>query len=291
MPDQLYRRALGAYLGLAAGDALGAPVEFLTAREIAHRGRHTEMTGGGWLKLKPGQITDDTEMSLCLGRAWLEAGGWNAQIAAEHFTGWLRHHPIDVGNTCRRGIRRYMTDGTVQAAPNDADGGNGAAMRLVPIALATYGDDAALERIAIEQAHITHHHPLSDAATLTLGRMVHALLAGQGVKECRKLADALVEAHPKFKFTPYPGRASGYIVDTMQTVLHHFFYTDNFEDCVVDTVNRGEDADTTGAIVGMLAGALYGVDAIPTRWLERLDVSIKAEIEHQTGKLLKGTTK
>jgi ADP-ribosyl-[dinitrogen reductase] hydrolase len=291
MPDKLHRRALGAYLGLAVGDALGAPVEFLTAREIAHRGTHREMTGGGWLKLKPGQITDDTEMSLCLGRAWLEAGGWDAHIAAEHFAGWLRHHPIDVGNTCRRGIRRYMTDGTVQAAPNDADGGNGAAMRLIPIALATYGDDAALERIAIEQAHITHHHPLSDAATLTLGRMVHALLAGHGVKACRKLADALVETHPKFKFTPYPGRASGYIVDTMQTVLYHFFYTDNFEDCVVETVNRGEDADTTGAIVGMLAGALYGVDAIPIRWLERLDVSIKTEIEHQTGELLKGTTK
>jgi ADP-ribosyl-[dinitrogen reductase] hydrolase len=288
--SDLHSRALGAYLGLAVGDALGAPVEFLTAREIAHGGTHTEMTGGGWLKLKPGQITDDTEMSLCLGRAWIEVGGWDARIAAEHFAGWLKHHPIDVGNTCRRGIRRFITDGTVQAAPNDADGGNGAAMRLVPIALATYGDDAALARIAIEQAHITHHHPLSDAATLTLGRLVHALLAGQGVKECRKLANALVDAYPKFKFTPYPCRASGYIVDTMQTVLYHFFYTDNFEDCVVATVNRGEDADTTGAIAGMLAGALYGVEAIPKRWLDHLDGKIKAEIENQTSQLLKGAT-
>jgi len=268
------------------GDALGAPVEFLTAREIAQRGTHREMTGGGWLKLKPGQITDDTEMSLCLGRAWIEAGGWDARTAAGHFAGWLKHHPIDVGNTCRRGIRRFITDGTLQGPPCDGDGGNGAAMRLVPIALATYGDDAALKRIAIEQAHLTHHHPLSDAATLTLGRMVHALLAGQGVKACRKLADALIEAHPKFKFTPYPGRASGYIVDTMQTVLHHFFYTDNFESCVVDTVNRGEDADTTGAIAGMLAGALYGVEAIPTRWLDKLDTNIRQEIELQTQRLL-----
>lgn len=75
--SNLYERALGAYLGLAVGDALGAPVEFLTAREIAAQGGHREMTGGGWLKLKPGQITDDTEMSLCLGRAWLQAGGWD----------------------------------------------------------------------------------------------------------------------------------------------------------------------------------------------------------------------
>ena len=286
MPDKLHSRALGAYLGLAVGDALGAPVEFLTTREIAQRGTHTEMTGGGWLKLRPGQITDDTEMSLCLGRAWINAGGWNATTSAEHFAGWLKHHPIDVGNTCRRGIRRFMVDGSLEAPPSEADGGNGAAMRIVPIALATYGNNATFTHTAIAQAHITHHHPLSDAATLALGRIVHALLAGQGVKACRKLANDLVEAHPKFKFTPYPGRASGYIVDTMQTVLHHFFTTDSFEACLVETVNRGEDADTTGAIVGMLAGALYGVEAIPKRWLDMLDQTVRQEIEQQTKALI-----
>jgi len=138
MPD-LLDRALGAYLGLAVGDALGAPLEFLTAREIALQGRHTEMTGGGWLKLRPGQVTDDTEMALCLGRAWLQAGGWDVRAAAEQFAAWLRCHPIDVGNTCRRGIRRYMVAGTLQAPLSEGDGGNGAAMRIAPIALATFG--------------------------------------------------------------------------------------------------------------------------------------------------------
>lgn len=286
--SDLHSRALGAYLGLAVGDALGAPVEFLTAREIAQRGTHAEMTGGGWLKLKPGQITDDTEMSLCLGRAWIEAGGWDARRAAEHFAKWLRSHPIDVGNTCRRGIRRYLLDGSLQGASSEGDAGNGAAMRILPVALATLGDDFAFEQAAIAQAHITHHHPLSDAAILVLGRMVHRLLEGQGVKACRQLANGLIEAHPKFRFSPYPGRASGYIVDTMQTVLHHFFATDSFESCVVETVNRGEDADTTGAIVGMLAGALYGVEAIPKRWLDKLAPEVRAEIESQTQVLLKG---
>ena len=290
MTDDLYRRALGAYLGLAVGDALGAPVEFLTAREIAQRGVHSEMTGGGWLKLKPGQITDDTEMSLCLGRAWLQAGGWDARMAAEHFAGWMKRNPIDIGNTCRRGIRRYMLDGTLLAEFSEGAAGNGAAMRILPIALATYGNDALFERAAVEQAHLTHHHPLSDAATLALGRMVHTLLSGQGVRQCRKLANALVEAHPKFKFMPYPKRASGYIVDTMQTVLHHFFSTDSFESCVVETVNRGEDADTTAAIAGMLAGALYGVESIPKRWLDRLDPTVKAEIGHQIYGLLPRAT-
>jgi len=290
MPD-LYSRALGAYLGLAVGDALGAPVEFLTAREIAQRGTHREMTGGGWLKLKPGQITDDTEMSLCLGRAWIEKKGWDAECTAGHLVTWLKRHPSDVGNTCRRGIRRYMLDSTLHGAMSEGDGGNGAAMRILPIALATYGDDAAFAQAAIEQAHITHHHPLSDAATLTLGRMVHKLLAGEGVKACRVLVNELVEQHPKFRFAPYPGRASGYIVDTMQTVLHHFFTTDNFEDCVVETVNRGEDADTTGAIVGMLAGALYGAEAIPKRWRDKLDAEVRGEIEQQVKTLLEMTQK
>jgi ADP-ribosyl-[dinitrogen reductase] hydrolase len=118
--------------------------------------------------------------------------------------------------------------------------------------------------------------------------MVHALMAGRGVKACRDLANTLVKTYPQFRFSPYSGRASGYIVDTMQTVLHHFFYTDNFEDCLVATVNCGEDADTTGAIVGMLAGALYGVEAIPRRWIDQLDISVRTEIEYQTKALLKG---
>lgn len=288
MPDKCYAKALGAYYGLAVGDALGAPLEFLTKREIAQHGTHREMTGGGWLKLKPGQITDDTEMSLYLGRAWIQAEGWDAKIAATHLADWLRHYPVDVGNTCRRGIRRYMLDGTLCSVASEGDGGNGAAMRILPIALGTFGNNAAFEQAAIEQAHITHHHPLSDAATLTIGYMLHALLAGQGVTACRELANMLVKNYPQFRFSPYPGRASGYIVDTMQTVLHHFFYTDNFEDCVVATVNCGEDADTTGAIVGMLAGALYGVEAIPLRWIEKLAPAIKIEIESQTKALLKG---
>ena len=287
----LKSRALGAYLGLAVGDALGAPIEFLTKREIIYRGGHSEMTGGGWLKLKPGQVTDDTEMSIYLGRAWIEAKGWNAHTAASQLAKWLKLNPIDVGNTCRRGIRRFMLDGSLQGLPSEGDGGNGAAMRILPIALATLGDDSAFELAAIEQAHITHHNFLSDAATLTLGRMVHVLLSGQGMEACRILANNLVIQHQIFRYLPYPGRASGYIVDTMQTVMHHFFNTDNFEDCVVATINCGEDADTTGAIVGMLAGALYGVSAIPNRWLDKLDATIISEIEFQTNVLTNGVKK
>ncbi|MGD9787900.1 MAG: ADP-ribosyl-[dinitrogen reductase] hydrolase [Sulfuricellaceae bacterium] len=288
MTSSLHDRALGAYLGLACGDALGATVEFLTAREIqAQLGVHKELTGGGWLRLKPGQVTDDTEMSLYLGQAILASRGWNLTAVADAFVAWLKSRPVDVGATCRRGIRRYMLQGVTHGPESDTDGGNGAAMRNLPVALFTLGNDDLLTRYTLEQAHITHHHALSDAGTLALGRMVQMLLRGGGVKGCRPIANQLLQEHRQFRFDPYPGRASGYIVDTVQTVLYHFFYTDSFESCVVETVNRGEDADTTGALAGMLAGALYGASAIPKRWLNKLDFHVVRQIEQQVDGLLR----
>ena len=98
-------RAVAAYLGLAIGDALGATVEFMTPREIrALFGTHDEICGGGWLRLKPGQVTDDTTMSLALGQSILSAGGIDALNVAQAFDAWMRAKPVDIGNTVRRGI-------------------------------------------------------------------------------------------------------------------------------------------------------------------------------------------
>ena len=280
-------RALGAYLGLAIGDALGATVEFMTPGEIARQyGTHDKMLGGGWLKLKPGQVTDDTTMSLALGDALVERSGFDTPAVAESFARWLRARPVDVGNTCRRGIQRYMTQRTLAGVQSDGDAGNGACMRNLPVALLSLDDDAAFAANSIAQAHITHHHPLSDAATLALGRMVRHLIRGGDIPACHAEAAALVRTHPQFRFDPYPGRASGYIVNTVQTVLHSFFLHDDFERCLIATVNRGDDADTTGALAGMLAGARCGAARLPTRWLDRLDRGIVRRIVQQTAALL-----
>lgn len=284
--EGIRQRGLGAYLGLAVGDALGATVEFMLPREIRQQyGIHAEIIGGGWLKLDAGDVTDDTEMSLALGRALISSGGWDGNAVAEAFAAWLKSRPPDVGNTCRRGIRRYMHDGSLSGPVSEGDGGNGAAMRILPAVLANLKDEKAMEFQILSQCHFTHNHPLSDAASLALGRMIRRLIMGGNVKDCRKIANRLIEEYPKFGFDPYPGHASGYIVDTVQTVLHHFFATDSFESCVVETVNRGEDADTTGAIAGMLAGALYGEQAIPMRWLDKLKVA--DEIRDQVDGLLR----
>lgn len=283
----LHDRALGAYLGLAIGDALGAPVEFMTAREIAHRfGTFHHMTGGGWLKLAPGQVTDDTTMSLALGEALIACGGWDLRAVADAFVRWLKAKPVDCGNACRRGLQRYIADGSLQAPPSEGDAGNGAVMRNLPVVLATHHDDAPFERQTLAQCHITHNHPLSDAAALALGRMARILLGGGSTSDCHAVADRLFAAHPKFRFARYPGRASGYVVDTVQTVLHHFFEYEDFEACLVAVVNRGEDADTNAALAGMLAGARCGARKLPHRWLDRLDRDVRHRIEMQTSALL-----
>ncbi|MFT3869456.1 MAG: ADP-ribosyl-[dinitrogen reductase] hydrolase [Nibricoccus sp.] len=283
----LTQRTLGAYLGLAIGDALGATVEFMTAREVvAIHKQHTNIVGGGWLKLRPGHVTDDTEMCLALGNALLRGGMEDTRVIADAYVKWMHSCPVDIGNTCRRGIRRYMLQGALQADPAPDSAGNGAAMRNLPAVIATLDDEDIFERVSLAQAHITHNHPLSDAATLTLGRMTRRLLRGEGLAAARAEATILVECIPNFRFDPWPGMTSGYIVDTVQTVFDAFFNTDNFEECLLCVVNRGGDADTTGALAGQLAGALYGIDSIPDRWLRKLDSGVRESIRDQCDRLL-----
>ncbi len=102
----------------------------------------------------------------------------------------------------------------------------------------------------------------------------------------RKIAGAVADINKGFRFEPYPGQCTAYVVDTMQTVLHFYFSTETFADCLIQTVNQGGDADTTGALAGMLAGATYGMAAIPAGWLARLNSKVAAAIRQQVPQLL-----
>jgi len=285
--DELANRSRAVFLGVAVGDALGAPVEFMTTGEIAARyGRLNEMVGGGWLRLKPGQVTDDTEMTLCLARGISASGGWDLLAIAAEFAAWLKSRPIDVGDTCRRGIRNFMLKGELISPPNQWDAGNGALMRTTPIALYTLGSEELLQKYSVEHGHLTHNHPLSDAACITYCRMIQLALLGAEKSRLRREADRLVAEYPSFRFTPYPGLATGYVVDTLQTVFHYFFRCRTFEECLVSTVNQGGDADTTGAIIGGLAGAYYGLEEIPRRWLKKLDGRYLSELNSLAQRLV-----
>ncbi|MFZ2306621.1 MAG: ADP-ribosyl-[dinitrogen reductase] hydrolase [Rhodoferax sp.] len=294
----LLDRALGAYLGFAIGDALGATVEFMRPREIAAQyGVHRDIIGGGWLKLAAGQVTDDTTMSLALGSALLQGGrsGIDKLAHGDHtlvrhiadaYVRWFRAKPVDCGNTCRRGIQRYLLEGTLEGPYNPGDGGNGALMRNLPTVLATLDNADAFERVSTAQARLTHHHPLSDAATLGLGQLLRLLLNGATHADGQQWAAQWVLDNPAFRFAPYKGRATAYVVDTVQTVLHFCTQHADFEQALIATVNQGDDADTTGALVGMLAGAGCGAARLPQRWLHRLPDATVQAITDQTRSLL-----
>ena len=276
--ERMRDRACGAMLGLAIGDALGATVEFMTPREIGVQyGVHDRICGGGWLRLAPGDVTDDTTMTLALAGAWIDTQDMpDAEACALAFDGWMRSKPVDIGNTVRRGIIRWRLSGSAEAPPS-SDAGNGATMRCLPVALACYGAAPELvTRAALIQARVTHNNPLTDAATLSVIEMIQAALSGLGGDGVVSCAERLVSAHADFD---YRGRRcdnpSGYIVDTMRAVCQALESGGSFRQVLVDIVNRGGDADTTGAIAGMVMGAVCGERALPREWVAALKPMVR----------------
>ena len=277
--ETIVERARAAFLGVALGDALGATTEFMTPMEIrAKYGVHKKIAGGGWLHLRPGRVTDDTEMSICIARAIKDSGAWDLKTIAENFSAWMKGRPVDIGATCARGIREFMHTGNLEMPHNEWDAGNGGVMRMVPVVLYSLGDEERLAEWAVAQARLTHNNPMSDAACIAVGRMTQQAILGAPRDALKAIADDLVARFPKFRYRPYLGNSTAYVVDTLQTVFHYFFTTESFEDCLIGTVNQGGDADTTGAIAGMIAGPFYGMQSFPRRWLRRLDRKVRDEV-------------
>ena len=287
--DRLHARAVGAYLGLAVGDALGATVEFLTPREIVEQyGEHRDIRGGGWLRLRKGQVTDDTEMALALGSAILGAGRVEAGAVAAAFSDWMRGKPVDIGNTVRRGIAHYRLTGATASAAERLRRRQRrlyalTAHRALYAGCRQYGGGTGQSH----PIHTTHNNAMGDAGTLTVIRMVQAALLGGDKGHLKVLAEALVEQEPQYRYDrrrmENPG---GFLVETLKAVFQALFATDSFEGALIDVVNRGGDADTTGAILGMIAGALYGVDGIPRRWSTALGPAVAATCRAQAQALL-----
>lgn len=288
-PLTLEARAVGAYLGLAVGDALGATVEFLTPREIQEQyGTHRKICGGGWLRLKPGQVTDDTEMSLALGQSILDNQGVKAEAVAQAFSDWMRGKPVDIGNTVRRGIVHFRNTGAPAVELNKYDAGNGACMRCLPVAIAYLNSDTSeMLKASRLQSHVTHNNLVADAGTETVLEMLVAAFKGEPKEALRELTYQLIDRHKAYRYDKRRmENPSGWIVETLKAVFQAFYAHDSFEDILIDVVNRGGDSDTTGAIAGILAGALYGPHDIPIHWLKTLDTEIRKACERQALELL-----
>ena len=279
-------RCRGALLGLAVGEALGAPAEFLTADQIAERfGVITEMIGGGCHDVEPGEATDATEMMLCLAESLADVGSFDAENVMERYRAWFESSPRDVSLTVRTVMLSYRSGAPYDVASRRAYeilggpvAGNGSLMRTVPIAL-RYRDDAETRRsVSQAESMLTHFDRLAGSACAAFNDLIASAVAGDLARQVAGLADAYDDEDRRVSGTlreaieaePEEIMSSAFVLDTLRTALWAVLRSETFEEAVCLTVNLGNDADTVGAVTGALAGAVYGEAGIPPRWLAPL---------------------
>ncbi|MCD8509709.1 MAG: ADP-ribosylglycohydrolase family protein [Bacillus sp. (in: Bacteria)] len=245
--------------------------------------------------MNPGEWTDDTSMALCLAESILENKGFNAKDQMERYVKWYkegylssRGHCFDIGMTVREALERFLATGEAFSGSMDPwSAGNGSIMRLAPVPLFWSHDMEAAIHFSGESSRTTHQAEEAVDACHYFGALIAGavngmtkdnLLSGnfaQFVVEKllgRELKGKIKEvAEGSFKFrTPPEINGKGYVVSSLEAALWGFYHTENFQDGLLMVVNLGEDADTTGAIYGQLAGVYYGLDAIPFKWREKL---------------------
>lgn len=281
-------RYRGSLLGLAVGDALGAPLEGLRPGWFEPV---EEMVGGGFHGVEPGQWTDDTSMALCLAESLIKAGGFDSADQLERYRRWYREgymsskdHCFGIGGTTRESIERFEEIGEPYSGAEDPNkAGNGSIMRLAPVPLFFAQDPKeAIERSA-ESSRTTHGACNAVDACRYFGGLLAGAVNGAGKEELlserytpvpglwekQPLAPEIDEvAAGSFKNRQPPEIVgSGYVVRSLEAALWAFCNSSSFEGGCLLAVNLGDDTDTTGAVYGQLAGAFYGVEDIPERWL------------------------
>lgn len=275
MNDEILDRLRGVAVGAAVGDALGMPLEFGPAIP-ADRLVRTMQAG----RLPAGAFTDDTEMALALADSLLERRPLDADNLAQHLVAWYHAGPPDIGNQTRAVLGRIARGATwraaVEAVQRAAPGsaGNGSVMRCWPVALAHWDD---LDRLLADswlQSQVTHAHPDCVAGCAFVNAAIYHLVHGVPANEAvaQALDDArtpaglrrVIEAAPAKSRGELPN--TGWVRHTLESAVWGLLTTDSFEEAVVQVVNLGDDADTAGAVVGALAGAAYGLGAVPTAW-------------------------
>ncbi len=275
---RLQDRYLGALLGLAVGDALGAQVEFQPKGSFPPV---AGMSGGGPHDLFPGAWTDDTSMALCLAESLVEKG-FDPQDQMARYLRWYREgylsakgYCFDIGNATRRALERFARTGDPFCG--DAEGaGNGPLMRLAPLVLA-YRQHPNLLQLARLSARTTHGAREALEATEVLAWLLKEALEGASKEELLRLEPFRDrDLHPAVRrvaeggFWNEPEEGPGYAPGTLEAALFAFATTSSFQEGMLRAVNLGGDADTVGAVYGQLAGAFYGKEAIPEAWLAPL---------------------
>jgi ADP-ribosylglycohydrolase len=284
-------RFRGCLLGLAAGDALGTTLEFTRPGSFQPI---SDMLGGGPFKLEAGQWTDDTSMALCLAESLIESRGFDPVDQLKRYVRWYRQGHLsstgkcfDIGGTTRAALQRFERTSEAYPGPTDTNSaGNGSLMRLAPVPMFyAQNAQAAIERSA-DSSRTTHGTPAAVDACRYYGAVLWGALNAVPkeillsahytpingywqnhplVKEIDEIAAGSYQRRNPPEIT-----GSGHVVRSLEAALWALFHSSSFKEGALLAVNLGDDADTTGAIYGQLAGALYGEAAIPPEWREKL---------------------
>lgn len=281
--SELLARYQGCLLGLAAGDAVGTTVEFSAKDSFPPV---TGMEGGGPFHLQAGQWTDDTSMALCLAESLVTCNGFNAKDQMNRYLNWWKWgylsstgHCFDIGMTVANALQTFANDGEPFAgSSNPRTAGNGSLMRLAPVVLWFFPHEAQVLEYAEASSRTTHAAPEALASCrLFAQQLMNAL---QGKNKLETLTDIAQLPEQENLRHIAEGRylqktraeifGTGYCVQSLEAALWCFAKGNDFEETILLATNLGDDADTTAAIAGQLAGAFYGVNGIPQAWRDKL---------------------
>ena len=280
----MLNRYRGCFVGLAIGDALGAPLEFLKRDSYEPLTHYQE---GGVHAMSKGEYTDDTSMALCLAQSLLEKRGFDAYDQLQKYVQWLysgymstRKEMFDVGITIEESLEYFLKTGETKTYLRDEKySGNGALMRLAPVVLFYAQDIKKAIFFAKESALTTHASILVSDSCRYFAYILVLLLYGvqkselfgiKGIKQMEKFFQAQ-PLHPKVQAVADGSfihkqrdqiKSSGYVIDTLEASLWAFYKGKNFKESLLLAVNLGDDADSIGAVTGQLCGAFYGFSNI-----------------------------
>ncbi|QPB83408.1 ADP-ribosylglycohydrolase family protein [Pseudoalteromonas rubra] len=276
---------IGSLVGLACGDAVGTTLEF------ASRGSFEpieDMVGGGPFNLKKGQWTDDTSMALCLAHSLLRKKAFDPTDQMNRYCDWYRDGYMssngkcfDIGMTVSDALRKYLeTRNPFSGSIDQFSSGNGSIMRLAPIPIYYFGDIDACIKYAGESSRTTHGSPLCIESCELFGYLIHKAFNANSKNEifqaipgnfCAELLPISEFSFNTLEYMELTG--SGYVIESLISALWCFYHGENFKDAILLAANIGNDADTTAAICGQIAGAYYGYSDIPKEWRESITMA------------------
>ena len=280
----------GALIGLACGDAVGTTLEFQARGAFEPI---ADMVGGGPFELEAGQWTDDTSMALCLAHSLLEQKTFDPSDQIDRYCQWYQQGYMssngkcfDIGITVSMALRKYMqTNDPFSGSTDEYSSGNGSIMRLSPIPIFYHRDYDSCIKYAGESARTTHGSAECVDASKLFSSLIFNAFSAQSKSAifeksaylpcCEKVLTIANRDFLRLEYSELTG--SGYVIESLVSALWCFMKGDSFAECILLSANLGNDADTTAAICGQIAGAYYGLPGIPEHWKNKITMRKKIE--------------